>query len=148
MRLQPGDLMEIETGDGFGYAQVTHIHPAYPEVLRILHGLSDHAVSDPSSLAQRQTAFVTMFPLGGALENGTLSGRKIGTLPVPGDHKAFPTFKMPIRDKQGGVVYWWLWEGDGLHYSVESDSSFDAFPMREVMAAPDLIQRLRRPEAS
>lgn len=142
MRLQPSDIIEIETAAGLGYAQVTHIHPAYPEVVRFFRGPRPGAVKDLAGLSENPTAFIAMFPLGGALETGMLVGRKIGALPIPSDFKSFPTFKMPIRDKQGAVVYWWLWEGNGLSYSVEEDGSYDAMPMREVMTVSDLIGRL------
>lgn len=144
MRLQPGDIVEIETPEGFFYAQMTHSHSAYPEVVRFFSGVHTAPLDDLARLSAAPTAFVAMFPLGGALDTGTLVGRNRGALPIPNDLRSFPTFKMPIRDKQGEVVYWWLWEGDGLSYTVPQDGSYDALPMREVMTVSDLVDRLRR----
>jgi hypothetical protein len=145
-QLQPGDLVEIQTPAGFAYAQVTHTHRAYPEVVRFLAGVHRDALEDTSVLKARPTAFVAMFPLGGAIETETLIGRKVGSMSIPGKHKPFPTFKMPIRDRLGDVVYWWLWKGEGLNYDATQNVSHDALPMREVMAATDLKDKLRNLE--
>ena len=143
MQFSPGDLVEIETTGGLAYAQITHIHPAYPEVLRILKGLHAARPADLRQLDQRPTAFVTMFPLASALDRQELAGRKVGSLTVSSEHKAFPTFKMPIYDKRGNVAYWWLWDGDGLTYKVDLDGSYDAYPRREVPTVAEFLRDIR-----
>ena len=84
-----------------------------------------------------------MVPIANLIESGSIVGSKVGTANIPQNCRAFPTFQMPIRNKQGQIVYWWFWDGDGIWY----DSSPNAvknqdFPVREVMTANMLIERL------
>ena len=68
-----------------------------------------------------------------------------GAKDLPEDERKFPTFRMPIRDKQGEIVYWWFWDGQGLSYSVELDAIQDSLPLREVMSSARLLQELQAP---
>jgi hypothetical protein len=49
---------------------------------------------------------------------------------------------MPIRDKQGGIAYWWLWDGEGLSYVTELDEKTSDLPMREVMSINTFMEKL------
>lgn len=141
MNLSPGDIVEIETDAGLAYVQVTHNHVSYPEVVRMLPGPHE-ARPELAMLAKASAGFAGMFPLGDALEQGRLSGRKLGNFPVPGESRAFPTFRMPVRDRQGNVVYWWLWDGEGLRLESEAGEANDTLPMREVMSLDSFLARL------
>lgn len=142
MTLKPGDIIEIETSSGLAYVQVTHNHPAYPEVVRALTGLHKDRPSDLEKLAGGQSRFRAMVNLGSAMEQKRLTGARIGNLGVPAEDLEFPTFRMPIRDKKGNVAYWWLWDGTGLSYVTELDANAQSFPMREVTTVSALIDRL------
>ena len=141
MQLSPGDIVEIETGAGLAYVQVTHNHVSYPEVVRGLPGL--HATRpEPVVLARAPTAFTALFPLGSALDQGRIAGSKVASHPVPQSDSTFPTFRMPVRDRQGNVVYWWLWDGEGLRFETDLDPANDRLPMREVMSLDNFMARL------
>ncbi|MCC5999946.1 MAG: hypothetical protein JJU19_03675 [Pararhodobacter sp.] len=140
--LAPGDIVEIETPAGLAYVQVTHNHASYPEVVRALAGLHSQRPADLTGLAQGKTAFTGMIPLGEMLASGRLPGRRLGPVTVPREARAFPTFRTPIRDRQGDVVYWWFWDGEGLHYSTDPGTESQDWPLREVIGAKDLIARL------
>ena len=141
MKLFPGDVVEITTEGGLAYVQVTHNHVSYPEVVRALPGLHG-ARPELAELANAPTVFSAMFPLGGALEQGRISGQKVGNYAIPDPDKAFPTFRMPVRDKQGNVIYWWLWDGEGLRFETGTEPANDKLPAREVMPLDSFMSRL------
>ncbi|MCY0096916.1 hypothetical protein [Hoeflea ulvae] len=144
MKYSPGDIVEIETGKGLAYVQVTHNHSSYPEVVRALRGTHASRPDDLQALARSQTDFSAMIALASAVEAGRITGSRIGSAAIPEEDAKFPTFRMPIRDKQGGIAYWWLWDGQGLSYETELTPEAEQFPMREVMAAETLLRRLAR----
>lgn len=142
MKLEPGDIVEIEKSGSLAYVQVTHNHPSYPEIIRVLPGLHQKRAEDVESLADSVSREIAMFPLGCALANRRLQGAKIGNALVPKQHMAFPTFGMPIRDKQGGVAYWWLWDGEALRYETELAENEANLPLREVISVSDFMEML------
>ncbi|WP_157019542.1 hypothetical protein [Mesorhizobium xinjiangense] len=142
MKFSPGDIVEIRTPGGFSYVQVTHNHPSYPEVVRALPGLHGKRPTEFDMLARSQSAFVAMIPLGGAIEKRRIEGERVARTSIPEEHAAFPTFRMPIHDKQGGVAYWWFWDGQGLRYSTEPDADAEKYPMREVMSVEAFLKKL------
>lgn len=141
MKLHPGDVVEIETSGGLAYVQVTHNHPSYPEVVRALPGLHESRPANIEGLAKEPSLFIAMLPLGDAIEKKRLKATKIGAAAIPKESKSFPTFRMPIGDKMGGVAYWWLWDGEGLSYKTELDLESSNFPMREVMSVNTFLQK-------
>jgi hypothetical protein len=76
------------------------------------------------------------------MERAGVTYEVLGNHDVPAEHRDFPTFRMPIRDKQGEIVYWWFWDGRGLSYDVELTTAQEALPMREVMTGKRFIELL------
>tara|TARA_R110000751_G_scaffold307857_3_gene432863 strand:- start:4943 stop:5383 length:441 start_codon:yes stop_codon:yes gene_type:complete len=142
MKFSPGDIIEIEGAKGLHYVQVTHDHASYPEVVRALGGTHDSRPADIHALARFETAFTAMTALGSAIENERISGSRIGNAAIPEQDLAFPIFRMPIRNKQGDIAYWWLWNGQGLRYETELTPEAEKYPMREVMSAEAFLRRL------
>lgn len=140
--LGPGDMVQIDTGAGLAFLQVTHNHPSYPEVVRALDGLHAARPGDLAALAAGKTAFTGLIPLGQMLATGRLKGQRLGRFPLPEAARTFPTFRTPIRDRQGDVVYWWFWDGVGLQYSADPGPEAENLPLREVIGAQDLLARL------
>lgn len=140
---QPGDIIEISTEKGLAYVQVTHRHQAYPEVIRVLNGVYPKRPDNLEKLAGEDTALTAMIPLYGAMKRGDIKGEHIGRARVPKAAETFPTFRMPIRDKKGGIAYWWFWDGDGLSYDANPDPSFEKMPMRDVTTADRLMEKLK-----
>ena len=83
-----------------------------------------------------------MIPLERALARLGVPAEVVGRAEVPEAERAFPTFRMPIRDKRGEVAYWWFWDGEGLSYDVELAEGQDRLPMREVMSAERFLAQL------
>ena len=88
---------------------------------------------------------VGMVPLVGAIESGRLKARRVGHASIPEAARAFPTFRMAIRDKKDGVrgdvAYWWFWNGDGLTYSAEPPADGERMPFREVLSVEEFLRR-------
>ncbi|WP_118136879.1 hypothetical protein [Oceanicella sp. SM1341] len=141
-RLSPGEMVEIETPGGHAYAQVTHVHPSYPPVVRAIEGLHATRPADLRLLAAGPTRFVAMIPLDTALARLNVRHALLGAAPVPEAARPFPTFRMPIRDKQGEIVYWWFWDGRGLSYAVDLDAGQAGLPLREVVSGARFMDML------
>lgn len=138
----PGDVIEIETEKGLAFAQITHNHFSYPPVVRAIAGLRQSRPEDLKALVQGQTLFVAMIPLAGAMRQVGRRYEVIGNVPIPEDQRAFPIFRMPIRDKKGDIVYWWFWDGRGLSYDTELTADQEKLPMREVMTGRRFLERV------
>ena len=140
----PGDVVEVTLDAGRAYLQLTHEHPSYPPAIRAFAGLDAERPADTDRIAERDTLFTAMFPLA---PGGRLKAEKVGHAPVP-DAGGFPTFRMPIRDRTGAVVYWWFWDGHGLRYESEPSEVDAALPVREVLTTERLLDRLARQAAT
>jgi len=139
---EPGDIIEIDVAGRKAHVQVTHLHGSYPPVVRAIEGLHESDAHDAASVAGRATKFVAMIPLQTALERAGATYANLGQAEIPEDHRVFPTFRMPIRDKQGNIVYWWFWDGRGLSYDTELNAAAANLPMREVMTGQRLLALL------
>ncbi|MEQ8488275.1 MAG: hypothetical protein RLP08_24825 [Marinovum algicola] len=144
---EPGDVVEIKTDQGLAYAQVTQRHASYPTVVRALEGTYDSRPDDIAGLVAGGTSFVAMIPLASALPQAGAACEVVARLEVPEAHQAFPTFRMPIRDKAGEIVYWWFWDGRSLSFEVELDRNQSSLPIREVMTGDRFLYLLRAQES-
>ena len=135
--ISPGDVLEVETESGIRHVQVTHVRAPYPDVLRAI-GPAD--TDSAEAIAKGATAFVAMVELARALRDDRFPVRLIGHATIPAQDRAFPTFRLPIRNKAGEVVYWWTWDGEGL--TVSPDAGETDLPIREIMPVQELRKRL------
>ena len=142
-RYPPGDIIEIRTDSGFVYVHLTHGHDSYPPVVRVLKGVQAQRPADLAAYAASAPRVTAMIPLEQALDRLGLAHQKVGEVALPEGELHFPTFRMPIRDKQGDIVYWWFWDGHGLSYSTELDATQETLPMREVMSSARLLRELQ-----
>lgn len=142
IEFNPRDVIEIEILDHKAYVQVTHRHASYPPVVRALNGLHKDRPDDLQALVSGPTNFIAMIPLKSALSRSGARFELVGGADIPEDHRSFPTFRMPIRDKSGEIVYWWFWDGRGLSYDADLDANQEKLPLREVMTAQQFLERL------
>ena len=141
---QPGDIIEVRTDRGLVYVHMTHHHESYPPVIRLLAGLHKTRPDDLAALVSGEVRLTAMIPLDTALARLGLSHEKGGQAELqPAEHR-FPTFRMPIRDHQGQVVYWWFWDGQGLSHASELDEMQKTLPLREVMSSKQFLDELLR----
>ena len=143
----PGDLVEIDTGFGLAYVLVTHDHPSYPTVVRPLAGLHDSRPADLKAVAGGEALSTVMIPLMGALKRLGVSHEVVATIDISDIAHKFPTFRMPIRDKQGNIVYWWFWDGQGLTYEVDPSVEQNAMPLREITSAERFMKLMQQDRA-
>lgn len=136
-RLVPGAIIEVETPAGARHLQLTHSRAPYPSVFRALAPQPD---GESGALERRPTAFSVIAEIAGAMERGDLRGRVLGVSPLPKGAERFPTFRLPIRDRSGGVAYWWIWDDDGLR--VDPTAGESDLPLREVTPIRTLVARL------
>ncbi len=156
----PGDILALTTPAGPRYIQVTHERAPYPDVIRAIR--TDGADANAEIVAKAPTAFVAMVELGGLGgpdSRGGMAGpsgpsglggsgsaqlptvRRVGHATIPASCQRYPTFRMPIRDREGTIVYWWTWDGEGLAVAPEAGDT--DLPLREVLSVDRLIRRLQ-----
>jgi len=106
-----GDIIEVETKLGLSYAQYTHKHPEFGELIRVIDSVFQARPSDPRALSETETKFVTFFPLSAALRRGIFE--IIGHADVPRECQKFPLFREGVADPKTKTVgnNWWLWDG-------------------------------------
>ncbi len=139
---RPGDIVEVETAKGLAYVQVTHSHPSYPSVVRFLGGPVKERPKNVTALAGEGRRTIAMVPLEGVLKKLKLASAKVGAVDIPYGGRKFPTFRMPVRGKQGEILYWWFWDGQGLTYATELDEVQKELPLREVMSSEKFLHQL------
>jgi len=138
-QLSPGDILALETGRGIRHVQITHLRAPYPDVLR---AIAPTGSDRPEDIAKGKTAFIAMVELTCALRDQAVSTTIVGRGTIPQSDRAFPTFRLPIRNKAGEIVYWWTWDGEGL--SVAPDAGETDLPIREILPVDQLRERLAK----
>lgn len=139
---RPGDIIEIRTDKGLAHVHLTHDHESYPPVIRLLEGLHQTRPADLERHAAENVRMTAMIPIETALARLGLGHEKAGHLELPQAERRFPTFRTPIRDKRGEVIYWWFWDGQGLSYATELDEEQKTMPLRDVMSSDQFLQEL------
>jgi hypothetical protein len=138
-RVAIGDVVEIRTPGAYAYAQVSHRHDKYGELLRILPGLFEEPLVDFGEIVAGEERFVTFFPLGAALD--VLDDfRIVGREPVPEHARALPLFKMQGRiDEDGNTVNWWIWDGEREVFVGDLSDEQRDLPLLSLPSGPMLI---------
>jgi hypothetical protein len=139
-RIKIGDVVEITTPRGVGFAHYTHKHAMYGSVLRVLPGLHDDAPADLARLVAQRPQFIALFALQAAVGQGLVD--IVGNVVVPADAKQFPLFRAPMRTPGGGVSAWWLWNGVQEWRVGELDEGQRLLPLREIVSLPLLVDRI------
>src|SRR5437868_13683890 len=94
-RVRVGDVIEIPTRVGFGYAQLTHVHPTHGALLRVLPGAHEERPTNLLAVVAQETDFVAFFPLEAAVNRGIVE--IVGGAEIPASARAFPPFKAKDR---------------------------------------------------
>ena len=109
-RIKLGDIFEIATPKGLAYAQYTHKHKEFGELVRVFNG--QHTVR-PNDLrnVMAEVQFLCFFPLQTAVNRDLVT--IAGNAPIPKEAAEFPTFRSGIVDPTTGKVeQWWFWDGE------------------------------------
>jgi hypothetical protein len=137
-RPQIGDVIEIETPMGLGYAQYTHEHrepPRFGSLLRVLPGVFAARPSDFEPLLVQEDRFSMFFPLGAALNRGIF--RIVANEAIPETKRAFPTFGKLSADGQ----VWWMWDGS-REWKARSEHQRTPRALRAIWNDTLLIERI------
>ena len=134
-----GDIVEIPLSTSrLGYAQYTHKHKKYGELLRVFRQTDQ--ISEMQEFEKAEHLFTTFFPLGSALNRGIVS--IVGNLPIRAEFKNFPVFRAGLPNQQGKVEVWWLWNGESEEkIGVLSDEQMK-YPIRGIINDTLLIERI------
>lgn len=109
-RVHVGDVLEVTTARGFAYVQVSHQHPMYGDLIRVLPGVHKER-PELSALTQQPHLWLTFFPAKAAVSRGIV--RIVGTYPVASGATAFPLFRIGgLPDpKTHAIGRWSRWNG-------------------------------------
>ncbi len=136
-----GDIIEITTAKGLAYAQLSHFHPRYNALLRILPGFFSKRPSDFLTLVNQPEKFVNFFPLQAALNQGIFE--IVGNQPVPDTAESFPLFRTGIVDPVTGKVrVWWFWDGEKEWKVGDISEEQRNLPLRGIWNDTLLIERI------
>lgn len=110
-RIKIGDVVEIETAQGFVYAHYTHKHEQYGALLRVFSIFHKTRPEIFDGMIQNEPTFMCFFPLGAAINRKICS--IAGNVPVPESAQSFPIFRNGVADPSTKkVATWWLWDGE------------------------------------
>ncbi|MDF9756706.1 hypothetical protein ACVWY1_004276 [Pseudomonas sp. TE6288] len=139
-KVKLGDILQVLTSEGVAYAQVTHKHPEYGFLIRVLPGFHAQPPSDYTALADAEPQFSVFFPVQSAVNQGLLT--VVGNVPVSPVLQALPTFRARAGGPGGSL---WLWDGED---EVRLDRGLTAqeqyYPVRGIISAPLLVQRIEQ----
>ncbi|MFL5243738.1 MAG: hypothetical protein ACJ8FY_16680 [Gemmataceae bacterium] len=108
--LSIGDIIEISTNKGFGYAQYTHNNPLMGYLIRVLPGIFEAPIKEFRKIVISKELYHT-FVVWPPLE-GDKYVRLVGKESIPKRSQTFPQFRAPMRNlRTGEITAWWLWDG-------------------------------------
>ena len=137
VRAKPGDIVEIETPKGLAYAQFTHRHNEYGQLIRVFPGFHDQRTDDLAEIVRGEEQFMTFVALDACIKDGLLA--IAGHEEVPETKRAFPLFRGNAGRKAHEVVpNWWLWDGEQSWYVGELTEEQRHYPIKSI-ANPALI---------
>lgn len=102
-----GDIMEIQTSRGFGYAQYIHDDPRYGACIRVFEGLHESRPSVEQILTTK-VRYTTFLPVKHSVRHGLVE--VIGNAAVELADGIYPMLLAGNRVNKKGS--WWLWDGE------------------------------------
>lgn len=139
-----GDVIEIPTPVGLGYAQYTHKHttrPKFGDLIRVLPGLYDSRPVSFAELVGQEERFYTFFVIDLAVEKKAVS--IVGHEDVPARCRAFPLFRCGTKNPATGRVdVWWLWDGTRSWREGTLKPEQYNLPLRSILPHKMLVKRI------
>ncbi len=140
-RAKIGDIIEIPTSLGLVYAQHTHFHREYGELLRVYAQKYAQRPADLSQILQGDQQLMCFYPLQAAIKFRLVEA--VGHCPVPAESAAFPLFRTGIEDRDTlKVKNWWFWDGERSWPHGELTPEQERYPMRGIWNHEYLIDRI------
>lgn len=136
-----GDVIEIPTPKGLAYAQYTHRHDLYGELIRILPGLYDRRPESFAELVRSKELYFVFFTLAAAVSKGVVEIAAQESVP-----RAAVEFPLMRRrgaiTPDGKVLNWWLWNGETEWRVDELNEEQESLSIRGVWNAALLVERI------
>jgi hypothetical protein len=141
-KTKPGDVCELRTGKGLAYFQCMRYVPQWGTMIRVLPGFFQERPSTFAALTLQPERFITFFPVDFALKKKVVEN--VGPAPLPPAAQAFPMFRAAgLRDRDGKVMKWFLWNGGEEAKPIGSLSDeMRSLPLRQVLNDTALIERI------
>ena len=140
-RVRLGDLLETSiAGHGFAYFQITHKHPEYGMLVRVLPGIHVSRPPNLKELVSRRTLWVAFSPVNLMIKPDLLS--IVDNFPIPTDEQQFPLFKAcnPLLD---GRKDWFIWDGkESTHVGIALPIQHHDLPIEEIVDLKILEDRI------
>jgi hypothetical protein len=141
-----GDIIEISTSRGCGYALFTHNYKAPPKfgaLIRVFAGLYTQKPDSWSVLINRDILFSTFFPLGAYVNRGSVE--IVGHTEIPLPLQGFPIFRCGTPNAETKRVdNWWLWDGIKEWRVGKLTPEQAIFPLRGTWNDILLIERIEQ----
>jgi hypothetical protein len=136
-----GDIIEIVTSKGLGYAQYSHKNLEFGSLLRVFVPIFRERPTDFSALIASEPGFLTFFPLGAAVNRGLVTVAAHAVLPL--EAQTFPLFRCGFENPMTGKIdCWWLWDGEKEWRVGTLLTDQYRLPLREIINDTLLIERI------
>ncbi len=137
-RIKLGDVLQIMRSQGVAYAQVTHKHPEFGYLIRVLSGFYDTQPKDFSEIVNCPVQFSAFFVVQSAVNQGLLS--VVANVSVPESLQIFPKFRSRNGGPGGSI---WLWDGgEAIRLERNLSSDEQKISTRGIISAPLLVERI------
>ncbi|WP_088146782.1 hypothetical protein [Achromobacter denitrificans] len=137
-RIKLGDVLQIMTSQGVAYAQVTHKHPEFGYLIRVLSGFYDTQPKDFLEIVNCPVQFSAFFVVQSAVNQGLLS--VVANVSVPESLQIFPKFRSRNGGPGGSI---WLWDGgEAIRLERNLSSDEQKISTRGIISAPLLVERI------
>jgi hypothetical protein len=105
-----GDVIEIDTGEGFAYAHYSHKHEEWGCLLRVYNKRYPERPVDLAAAVAGEPTFYKFFPLGSYVHRGVVT--IADHVPLSEAAMVFPRFRNGNPDLAGKVHLWSIWDGE------------------------------------
>ncbi|MBL8578683.1 MAG: hypothetical protein JNK47_15775 [Mesorhizobium sp.] len=140
-RVRIGDIMQMLSSEGVSYAQITHKHPDFGFLIRVMPGAYDRMPENLSVVVDQEPQFSTFLAVQSAVNAQVFA--IVGNVPVAARNERFPIFRVTIYGKDGAVGPWWLWDGQQeVRLERALTDAERKYPIRSIISAPLLLKRI------
>ena len=137
-RAKLGDVVEIQTKRGYGYAQFSSWHETYNvPIIRVLPGLFVRRPTDIASLVAGKELYHAMFLVTLAVHRGYVED--IGNYPIPKGAEAPAMWRSSLPDERGREV--WSVGDSGYIYESLTDEQL-SLPILSAWSFPSFVKRV------
>lgn len=139
-QIMVGDIIEIPVKGGFAYAQYILKHEGYGYLISVFPQIRKEPLENFSELSEDIKHYATFFPIESVVKQKIFN--VVSNLPIPEYAKDFPLFKTGIKNKEGVIETWWLWDGEKEWKVGKLTDKQKSLPDRGIWNHTLLIERI------